>query len=116
MHGTATIKSAGALMPRLAKSRASTKYDTSMAIPTQSPKVASVIGPKWRKGINALLADGNCAVEQFEKDQSADERDADAQQRANQKIFGEPHVLELRVARNGLCREDQPRGRRGMQQ
>ncbi|MFZ0413413.1 MAG: hypothetical protein WAM15_01070, partial [Candidatus Acidiferrales bacterium] len=33
-----------------AMSRASTKYETNMAMPTQSPKLAKVKGPKWMKG------------------------------------------------------------------
>lgn len=49
---------------------------------------------------HALLRQDGVSEEYLHQDNSADERNADTQQRADQEVFCELFTMELRIARN----------------
>jgi hypothetical protein len=56
------------------------------------------------------FSESNGAIESFEQDNGSADGDSDTEKRPNQKIFGETHGLEFRIARNRFCSKNESDG------
>lgn len=56
------------------------------------------------------FSESNSAIESFEQDNGSADGDSDTEKCPNQKIFGETHGLEFRIARNRFCGKNEADG------